>query len=519
MSTNPLDPTQDDGLNDLDLNSLAGRMAQQDKSPPEDIPRTLKNAEDRDLVDWVTSFGSENLELRIYRIAPETWRGVPASGKITTLYEIPEDIEGYVQDCYGGGTYSVEVWKRDEESGRTGVPRLKKRAARRFRCKGEPKNVKDMTESEKPLIPVVSDGTSEQALRSMEGITTKLLSDKDNAVSKETMNVVTDTLKLQIATLQAQLVAKDEVIKDKDRQIAELTSRPTGNQFQENLLLRLQEKNDNRAAEFEARLSALRETHASELRQKDQSYQDALKRYEDSEQRRIDMVQRSHEREIKNLEQTFEMTKSQYEFRIKNLERDLAKQDQELTLLRAKKEKSPMESIQEAIAFKNNLDDLMGDGKGDEEPKSTVDKIVEAAAPVLQQVGQRIMQQGQQQQAQGPRRRRLPPPAQPVPTQHAQPMPTTPPEPVNIPPGIDPQHIQLAVDAMAGAVVQGMTPTAFVEQYKPVVASAPGVLDVIRKVGIDAVLDDMAGLKADSPLTTHVGRSFARQVATLMLTT
>lgn len=513
------------------------------------MPRELTRAQTTELVDFFKSFGNQQTKIKLYRDKPALINGVPAAGWLEDFEfspQLAEDFEERVKATHGGGTYHVQAHEATPGGGTRLGPR------RTFQLPGLPIGVGIDTRGKErtPEDPGIANAALNFAWKMAEEARQ---AGQASGMPSHMLDALMRPLEAQIQSLNQQLAAKDDMLREKDRIIAEkdklLSERPahSGSTFQELMLTKMM---DNEST----KLQGLRDQYESERRMLMQSHADERSRIETRHDMEKQSLKDSHLREIDTLKTAMEARNQSREDRISDLNRELDRVNRELAELRARKDKSLLDSLREAKQMTNALTEL---GIGGEEDDDAIGGIMKMASPVIEALGQRMLTspaQGQPAQLPAPQaqaqrrpgqpaqqRRPRPQPPKPAPTATvpvvAQPgSPTNfaerpgeggpnmgtdisavPDEPVTVEQlGLSRDDLGIAVKAMESAVMSGQTPQKFVEMFGQAVP--PTVRQAVTKVGIDAVLNDVAQLEDTSPLHTQVGKQFARAVAKLLST-
>jgi hypothetical protein len=288
-----------------------------------------------------------------------------------------------------------------------------------------------------------------------------------------------------------------------------------------------------------ARINSLRSQYESELRQVKQSSMDNESRLRDSFERDKQALAMSHERELNALRSAYDMRVAGQEVganaartlmdgEIRRLQADLSEAKTEVVTLRLKKDKGPLETMREVAQFR----EVMGEAFGDNNEKSTLDKIMESAGPVIQGVLAKV---GEQSQASPP------PPPRFAPRPRAQLMtgpdgnlyrPGPGGEPIlfrerkrAVPPSADGRPstipeisvttIKASVEFLESAFRNSQDPEGVATSVRSMVPA--DVLAAIRELGIDGFLTNVAKIEGTSPLASQAGRNWSRKLGKALL--
>lgn len=540
------DPTMDnDDLGD-DL-SLAARMTapvivpqvrNSKEEKPDAVAKEIASQGDSTLAEFFKSLSGTSIKLSLIRTRPDFWDGRQVSGHLGSFDELLD--EDAIAERFGGGTFQVKVQKILPSG------KYQYAGARTIKVAGDPKvtgeHFKDRDPKEAPVVVPVPVPTSENAdvtkaaMATMERFASKAVDRaekiEENARGQSPFDptilaLVTKPLESQIASLNGQLAAKDQLLMEKDRIIKELSDRRPDTTMQDRMLDKMYDGEN-------AKLNALRMQHDAERRVLQENFNEEKKRMEHRSDTERQNLMEAHKRELKQMEMSYEHQLKASDLshkglldakenRVKDLERTITRQDSEIAELRAKKEKTLIEQASELAHVQETFKALgMGGPEGPEE-QTTVERVMGAIAenPIVMGIGKRLSQ---------PEPQRLPPrpaPARPPVVQQKRqrarealqgaPQAPQPPQPAPqpprpfLPPGVSQDDVQTAVQMMEGAVANATEPDIFAQSIRGMVPT--GVVNYIQTHGIDSLLDGVARLSEASPLQTQVGRNFARRVA------
>jgi hypothetical protein len=339
------------------------------------------------------------------------------------------------------------------------------------------------------------------------------------------------TMQAMIKPLEIQIAALNDLLKQKDAEIARVRESAGKDPFRDKMLDTLMDGDS-------ARVRTLNENHASEIRQLKEGFRQDLERERDRHQRDVERMEKAHERELSAIkashEQAIEMakqkgdvTKMVLDGQNKQLEKQVDRLESELTTLRAKKEQSIKEKVEELEAIKNLV------GGDEDEEQSTFEKVINAVGnlPAVVNLAERAAGGGQapaQQQAQQQRPKReivrdkttgevslRTESGQLLPLKKA-PVAVTTGEgkQVEIPP-VDPAQVKQAVSYMEGAFRSGTDPVMFASTARPFISEP--MLGAIRTLGITEFLIKVGKVDGTSVLATMRGRQWAKKVAAALM--
>lgn len=521
-----------------------GRPERKKRYPKEDEPSQtaagLARLEDRSLGEWFSELGgaSGTCIIKVERKYPQDWQGHHIGGHLAQFDEPFTEEE--LKARYGGGKFYIRTWTRSASGG------VKWGGGRTVTIAGDPKISGELQQEreKEPVTLLRDDGPvtlQQKALDHMQSLATSAqkrtwqLEDEareeaksKNAIDPTLLNLAMDPPAMK--AMEARLAELTRSLEKKDAQILELITKKPESTFSEKLATEL-------IGGENSRIEALRENFASERRQLQQSAQDDLKREREHLTNELQTRERAHEREIstlresqsmqvKSIEQAYEARLDGMKGRISDLERQLTETKTEVVELRAKKDKGPIDAMEEVVRIKTTLEGLGLGGQPEVEEKSWPERLMEtvmqsplaasvasrienapAAAP--QPMPRRTVRRAAPQQpgVSGPpvptRKRGQQPPVQPVPSQGIQ---------------LNAAEVTVAINFIESAVKNGTDPTAFAQSVRTMVPAQ--ILDLLRTYGADRFLDQIAGQVIDggSVLRTMSGRQFMRKVTRVLIT-
>lgn len=497
--------------------------------------KALKNADHMAVKDWLQLLVAEtNVRVHVSRrepkffIDPRTGVEKKCDGRVATYEKVIDEEE--LHRRHGGGTYQLVVQVRNSKG------QWSYFGARTIELAGDPKldDVPRMfvPPPAAPAVPVAgADPTTQMVLgrafdimeRANERERARPPSSSSGADIAAAVAAATEPLHRTIEMLQ--------------REISAMRAANDQPSFKDQLLNKFIDGDS-------ARVQSIRTQHESEIRMLKEAAVVNENRLRDQHQRDLERMERSHERELAAMKSSYETQKAALESanatqkmvldsEIKRLERDLQSKETELAALRAKKEQSLKDKVEELKGVKELLD---GDDDGDDEDKSTAVKIIEAASqlPVVSALAERLAGGAAPQVAAPPPQAQIPAPrARPrllrnkqtgevlaqgpngevVPVKRVVEPPAENPQAV-VPP-VDPAMIKTALEYMEGAFRSGVDPKTFADSARPMIPDS--ILGAIRALGIDAFMVKVAQLPGTSPLATQGGRNWRRKVAAHLL--
>jgi hypothetical protein len=492
----------------------------QERGPGAEVARE----DDRSTWEWLADIGSgATVRIKLERKSPREWEGHQVGGWLADFDEPFTEPE--VKHRFGGGKFFVKVMRPNPKGGWMHA------GSRTFEISGDPKltmreGLKDTT----PLPPMgryAADdlSLSERAMSSMERqaisaerrareLEDEARREKPSGLDPALLKLLTDNPALR--GLEARLDQMARVVADKDAKIMELVTRKPESTFQDRLL-------DKMVDGENVRINSLRAQHESEIRQLRQSNADDVKQLRGHSHEELQMRERAHEREIstlreshggqlKSTEQSYEARLDGMKGRLADLERQLTESKHELVEMRAKKEKSPVETMEELATMKNAMDAL-GLGGGEPEPSSMIERVLNGVmgSRLAEAVATRVENAPVAPPVAAPQPRRpMRRQAQGAPQQTAQSQ-ARPPRAVAAPPAapqVSPLEVAAAVAFIESAITNETPPEVFATSARSMVPES--ILVMLRSASIDQILAIMKP-EGGSVILTQRGRNFLRQ--------
>lgn len=480
--------------------------------------------EDIELKTYLQSLGlGGKLRILVKRTQPKMWKGLKVDGQVG-VYDEPIDEE-FVGMTHGGGDYMLTVQKPAPNGNG-----WRYAGARAIHIAGDPRTddvFRNSGEAAAPQVAAQSTAVVDRAFAAME----RQVERAERAGGPDL-----GMFKMMLEPIQRQLEQQAAVLRDKDAQLAAAQTRAAApapvDSFREKFMEAMLDGDS-------ARLTTLREQHASELRQLKANEVELEKRLRDSFERDRQNLSMSHERELNALRSSYDMKcaaqetmhatmKALMDGEIRRLQADLTESKSEVVALRLKKEKSIIEQATEFAAIKEAIGDITGDG--DKEEKSGWEKAAEVGLqiPAVQNLIAKIGGGADpneaakahalataQAQARQPRLARGPGGHLYQVTAGQAPRivrraPAPPPGAVAAVPDIAPTTIKVAVDFLENAYRNNHDPEQVATSVRSMIP--PEVFAAIRERGVDGFLADVAKLDGASPLASQGGRNWSRKV-------
>jgi hypothetical protein len=531
-------------------------MASPQAREPEREPRSQHGGGDvdsQDLRGWLSSLGVQDIQVKVIRKSPRTYKGVNVEGTLQTYSEfIDEDV---IREEHGGGVFSIVVYQRHNN----GALRLFQ--TRMVKIAGPPKvdgliPPEEMHSTESSSEGGANGGLAAQAMNSMQWQLKNAMEKAERAERSDKfdpnmMRMMQEPVLEQIRGLRDANVELQRSLADKDARIMELINRKPDTSLQDDLL-------KNMWSNESARIEGLRTQHESEMRQLRTFHADEISRIRDQSREDLNQRTRGHERELEAIRDAarsqVDSIKISYEARIDGLKSENARLTAEFSQLkgeigelRSRKDKSLTEQAQEIVSVQEAFKALgVGGASKDEDDDSDKPWYERMASRVIENpeaIGQLIGGVRQNLPAGQPAHEvpQLPPPGQPFQGPDGRVYMTRPDGKVQrlsaggVPPvkrakaaaakaaveakkegprAPDPAELALAVSFIESAVTNGTDPAAFAQGARSMIPA--DILAYIETVGVDEFLN---GIKLDpsSPLRAQSGRNWIRQVAKILI--
>lgn len=515
------------------------------KAPLEGVApiKDLRNDEGKTIADWVRGVAPHQspVQIAVTRKKPEKHRGVKCDGQLGKYDELVDDLEEKIREEHGGGTYLIQV-KVPRENG-TGFRFL---TSRQIEIPGDPK-VDHLRDAEAAGAATAPSGGG-AGDRIITKVVDRALDIMDRPSPVAPVAAGTDpAIVALIGNLQKTIDAKDRQL---EAMFAEhrRAGTPKEDPFRDKMLDKLLDGEN-------ARITALRATHESEMAQARAAMTELEKRLRDQFDRDMKSSEDRHARELAAIDRANGTAntalgianttqKTVLEGQLKAVERENEGLRKELAELRARKDKSILEQAADLEKLKEALG-IDGDGKEDEGKIEKVVKILgdskiaaallaklgagEEKPPELPPPGQPYMLKGRMvvrdgdgvvhalpHRGQGRQRRPAAPPAQ------GQPAPASGTPPTEGAPAAESPKVNVSpIDAAAAlqyleqAFRNGVEADTVAASVRSLVPAS--VLAAIRDHGVDDFLTKVAKLEGNSPLASQKGRLFARKVGKALL--
>lgn len=508
---------------------------EEDKDAPEgkrgvsNVLAKLKNAQEMETRAWLDAIAGESpVRVSLLRKDPKEHRDPDTGEMVKTdgtlkVYDRAIDEEE-VQRVHGGGTYQLSV-KTKNTSGQ-----WQYFAAKTFEIAGDPKtrDLRSAAPSKEPTIVIPQkDPTEGKILEKQFAFMADMVRD-GNRQPQQSPGIDPATMQAMIRPLEIQITALTKQLADKDVEMARVREHAGKDPFRDKMLETMMDGESSR-------ITALRTNHESEIRQLKEGFRQDLERERDRHQRDLERIDKQHEREVAAIKasndqsialssQKADITKMVLDREVGTLEKQIARMDTELAALRAKKEMSIKEKVEELSAIK----ELVGDGDGEE--ASGWEKAIGAIGqlPIVAKLAERATGGAPAQQVP-----QAPPKNQIVRNKTTGEVSLRKPDGTELPlkrrpvavttgdgqqveiPALDPEQVKQAVTFMEGAFRTGTDPVMFASSARPYVSES--MLGVIRTLGISEFLIKVGRIDGTSVLSTLRGRQWAKKVAAALM--
>lgn len=484
------------------------------------------------MIEQLGSHGS--FRVKVYRIDPEEVIN-PATGQRVRVgghlkdYSEPIDEE-MISKRHGGGRFEIKIMQPNPKGGWAFFRQRTIDIAGDPRIDDIPRNVAPQA----PLPTPAQAGESSSMVKEAFGVLKDQLRERDHQQPRGVdpgAQMAMDMLREQLREANAINIRLSSQIADMQREVAALRNKPPETDpFRDKMLNTLLEGDS-------ARVLSIKTQHESELRMVKQGHNDDLKRMEDRHDRQIDTIKHSYEREIAALKATnelqlsaakgsFEVNCKIFESQLRQLTSENAELKSEVRELRAKKDKSVVEMAKDFQAVK----EAIGDITGEEEEKSTFDKVMEAVpgaveiaksmipgkAAEAQQVqasagnqvparpkivqtpdGQKFLQHPNGQLTAVKKKKKQAPPI-------ADGMPT-----------IEQSKVDTVVGYLERAFAGGQDPETLAQSGRTMVPEE--IMIAIRDHGVEVFMSKVAKLPSTSPLSSQAGKNWLRKVGAALV--
>jgi len=501
----------------------------------------LKSADHMAVKEWLSQIsGQAAIKVEVHRREPKiirdpnTGEDKKVNGLVSTYDRVVDEEE--LQTKHGGGTYQLIVKVRNQRGNWIYFN------SRTIELAGDPR-LDDVPRMFVKQQQVASAPAPDPVTTNLMGKAFDFMADAARGASRPSNSSsaqdITMAVQVAVAPLRATIDSLTSQLQARDREISAIREQASkGDPYKDKLLDKMLDT-DN------ARVQALRMQHESEIRMLKEQAIANENRIRDQHQRDIERMERAHDRELASmkvsgdserraLESAQNTQKMVLDAEVKRLEHEVRDLKTELIALRAKKEQTIKEKVEEMTGlqklFKSDEDD-------EDDEKSTLTQVIEAAGnlPVVAALAERFgggggaaapAQAAQPQvQMQPAQRRKLVrdkrsgavlapgPDGQLVPVQRV--VPSADGNSQVAIPSVDPATVKIAIEYMTGAFQSGTSPEDFAESARPMIP--PTVLGAIRALGIDEFMSKVAQLDGTSPLATQSGRNWRRRVANRLL--
>lgn len=525
------------------------REARESKAAPRvgKAMQELTDSDEMSLRDYISSLaGGDAFKLTLTRKEPinfpdATGKMVSTAGFLRDYNELID--ENQIRDEHGGGLYQIKIMKQSDKGS------WQYAKARNIRITGDPRT--DTLTRNQPLGVAPQQQQNKGEAQVMTAALDVL---KENARQKP--EGMPPAMGMLLEQMREDGRRRDEQhreeMKRRDAELAALRAETQEERkapqkmdtFKDQMITTMMDKEGARLeairTQHQAELGILKEGHRQDLERindrhdratdrQEKQHERALTTLVENHKRELDMLKMSKDNEIAMMKSSSDTAKQIFQSDKTRLEKENDRLTDENKELRAKKEKSIIETLKDVDVIKKHFG-----ADDDKEPSSTADKLVEAAPMIMEQVGgmvSRVMNRNQPQQA--PVQAAPPPPPRPrivkdqagntfrthnnqlIPVRKAGQRVAIPAadgqvQEVEIP-RIDPEKVAFAVNYMERAFVGGTDPDVLSISIKPLIPEE--ILTAIHTLGgIDQFMIRVAKLPGSSPLASQAGKNWVRKV-------
>ena len=487
-----------------------------------DARQLLREQNEQSLVDYLEELqGESSIRVTVIRETPKIWKGRPIEGTLETFDEPVSETE--IRDHFGGGKYRLKILTPNKKGS------FRYAAHRTVKIAGDPK-LDHLAEAETPTkaAPNVVRETLRLSERMVDRAHLRADRAEERAAGKSEMD---PSVELLVRGLQEELRELRRASETKDARIHELITNssqrgPTDSLLEkvissvgqrgptdtllekviasvgqrgptEALLEKMVDTDSARIAairtQHDAEIRTTRERHLGEIDRLFGRSEESAKRQAELAAREANTLRSAYDGRIEALKLAHESSNESLRREIAHLERELSSAKTEVGQLRAKKNKSVIDSVSELAAVKEALGSFGDDGS------STVERVLSAlmASPLLERLGSA--------------RPALPAPPQPALLQQSSiraPMPT-PSRPT--PPQQATEDIGAGLEFMETAFANNVEAESFATTARSVVPA--DVLSELARSGPDVLISQIVASSPHSPLVaTQRAKNWLRAV-------
>lgn len=496
----------------------------------------LKSAADIEAYQWISQIAGETeIQVAVNRKEPEWFKDpvsgekVKVNGTVATYNRTFTEKE--IQDKHGGGSYQYVIKTKSPQG------RWEYFGAKTVEIAGDP-NIEDIPRTRAPVghgqPHVIQQAPADtKAMDALIGIMGQQLNRpaplQQGPSGADIAAMIERAVATATAPLMSTITAMTTQLELKDKALEQARNAPP-DAFRDMMMKSIMSEQDGR-------ITALRASHESEMRMLKENAREDEKRWRDEWNRERDRIEKAHERELAAIKLAHDaasisskgmadITKTVLEAENKRYVAELAEARSDLKELRAIKNPSLKDKVDELESIK----ELIGDGGED---KGTLAQIMEVVGnlPVMATLADKLTGGGEKaavvkQQQQVQQRPRLVKDSATgevfkLTAEGKVPLKRKGTEVTNeggqkieIPP-IDPEMLKMAVLYMENAYRNNTEPKTFADGARPQIG--PSILHAIRQLGVTEFFVKVVRLDPASPLMTMSGRNWSKKVATFLL--
>lgn len=514
-----------------------GVEAKPTRTPLSPELKRVQAAEDGDFRDVLENIGTDgSFRIVVTRVEPEQARD-PATGRMVKVdghlktYTQAIDQE-FIASRHGGGKFRLNFLKKAADGS------YKIHTKRVIDIAGDPRT-DDVPRNVDPVAPAgapmgaapASDSPS--IVRDVLGVMKDQLDKSNERASRANGPAGPDpAMMLLIEELRRTNETQATEMRELRREMADTRNakpeKSEGDAFKDGLVKQLLDGDSSRLQatriQFESEIRQLKDLHQADIARLYERFERDVTKLEAAHMRELALVRTSNDTTQAAIKISLDTSKEVLNGQIKALERECSTLRTEVSELRAKKDKSPLEIAKEYKVLQETY------GAGDDKDEaSTVEKVV-TALPQAIEIARDIMNKNKPAA-----------PQQAAPVQPARPqilqMPNgdkfiqrgndlipvkkkgqkvavtagegQPPTEVEIP-AIDPGQLEQALSYLERAFNGNQDPAVVAQSAKPFMPDA--MMTSIQTLGIDVFFAKVAKLPSASPLSSQAGKNWIRKV-------
>ena len=494
------------------------------------IHRKFREEGEASLFDYLKSLASDTpIKVSVIRELPKTWEGRTIEGTLDSFEDPISEEE--IREMFGGGKYKLVIYTPSPKGS------WQYATARKIKIAGDPKleglitaggNSKQQPTQDTDVVRDAMRMSQQMASRAQERADR---ADELRFSDSKKPDPASEMMMEELRAVRRELSSKDE------RLFEMATSKPESSVL-ETLFGKSLEGESVRMqgirAQTESELRVKNEAHAAEVKQINERMDRMIDRSDDAHKREITSLERAHDNALTVLHASYKGQISGYEREISYIARQLETESKAASDLRAKKDKSPLDTLTELAAMKDAMESFTG--KDEKEEGGALERVVGniMGSPLLEGIATRVAGGGMGMGA-------------PQPQQEEEPeLPIN--QPVEMPDGrilirkadgtimqirkkekpaaptgegvdISDEDISIAMHFMESSLSNDADPVEFgraARNLAPSLTSGP-IQQLLRAQGVDAFLGRVSKLNPYSALLSQHGKNWVRKVVAVLL--